>query len=285
MLRILMLLLALAAALPAMAQTRENTAANALFVQAMRDFHAARAIELPPFPRSREEHQVLSDEARRKHASLKAVQQKLGLLIERYPGSDLAVQLITGQPIGGFGAGLLEQEIAYAGSLIATPQEIERAEAERVAERRRQAELQRRREEAAGAARQRIAAERDEVAALLRTLRPTPQQAPPQQAAVTPGGGQEVGSLRRQVEDKWVKDHGARGIESFVVDIRVTLDASGVVKSAEIVKTQGAPADSLNAFAQGARRAVFIASPLKIPPGRSDLLDGNLILTFRGAER
>jgi len=274
MLRILMLLLALAAALPAMAQTRENTAANALFVQAMRDFHAARAIELPPFPRSREEHQVQSDEARRKHASLKAVQQKLGLLIERYPGSDLAVQLITGQPIGGFGAGLLEQEIANAGRLIATPQEIERAEAERVAERRRQAELQRQRGESGA----RRAFDPD---ALLRTLRPTPQQAPPQQAAAT----QEVGSLRRQVEDKWVKDHGARGIESFVVDIRVTLDASGVVKSAEIVKTQGAPADSLNAFAQGVRRAVFVASPLKIPPGRSDLLDGNLILTFRGAER
>ncbi|MFZ9416460.1 MAG: hypothetical protein ACO3CS_16575 [Alphaproteobacteria bacterium] len=82
-----------------------------------------------------------------------------------------------------------------------------------------------------------------------------------------------------------MKDPGARGIDSFVVDIRVTLDASGVVKSAEIVKTQGAPADSLNAFAQGARRAVFIASPLRIPQGRSDILDGNLILTFRGAER
>jgi outer membrane biosynthesis protein TonB len=142
--------------------------------------------------------------------------------------------------------------------------------------------------------------------ALLRTLRPTPQQAQQrqQQAAATPGTGdgprrapnapfdplrplssEEVGALRRQVEDKWVKDPGARGIDSFVVDIRVTLDASGVVKSAEIVKTQGAPADSLNAFAQGARRAVFIASPLRIPQGRSDILDGNLILTFRGAER
>jgi len=142
--------------------------------------------------------------------------------------------------------------------------------------------------------------------ALLRTLRPTPQQAQQrqQQAAATPGTGEgprrapnapfdplrplsseEVGALRRQVEDKWVKDPGARGIDSFVVDIRVTLDASGVVKAAEIVKTQGAPADSLNAFAQGARRAVFIASPLRIPQGRSDILDGNLILTFRGAER
>ncbi|MFM8681570.1 MAG: hypothetical protein ACKOGH_18525, partial [Alphaproteobacteria bacterium] len=200
---------------------------------------------------------------------------------------------------GGFGAGLLELEIANAGRLIATPQEIERAEAERVAERRRQAELQRQRGESGA----RRAFDPD---ALLRTLRPTPQQAQqrPQQAAATPGTGEgprrapnapfdplrplsseEVGALRRQVEDKWVKDPGARGIDSFVVDIRVTLDASGVVKSAEIVKTQGAPADSLSAFAQGARRAVFIASPLRIPPGRSDLLDGNLILTFRGAER
>ena len=261
MLRILTLLVALLAAPPALAQSRENIAANTIFVQAMRDLHTAQAMEIPPLWTAL---QARSDAASRKHAALVAVKQKLGLLIERYPGSDLAVQLITGQRIGGFSAELLEREISAIRNAILTPQEIERIEQE-------------------VAARQAPPPARHppfDTDALLRTLRPTPQQVAPT-APLRPLSEEEVGALHRQVEDRWALDPGARGIESFVVDIRVTLDASGAVKSAEIVKSQGAPADSLNAFAQGARRAVFSASPLRIPQGR--VLDGHLILTFRGA--
>lgn len=115
---------------------------------------------------------------------------------------------------------------------------------------------------------------------------------PPAQAASASAGAPvslprslspaELDVLQRRISEKWAGDRNARGIESFIVDIRVNLDASGVVNAAEIVSSQGAPADSLNSFAQSIRRAVLIASPLRLPPGRSDLLNGNLILSFKG---
>ena len=95
----------------------------------------------------------------------------------------------------------------------------------------------------------------------------------------------EEGAIRGHVEKNWLKDRGAKGIESFVVDIRVWIQPSGVVERAEIDKTSGAPAEPLRAFAEGARRAVLKSEKLPIPPTRSDLAGGNLILTFRGAEQ
>lgn len=95
----------------------------------------------------------------------------------------------------------------------------------------------------------------------------------------------EEGAIRGHVEKHWLKDRGAKGIESFVVDIRVWIQPGGQVERAEIVKTTGAPAEPLRAFAEGARRAVLKAESLPVPPTRSDLGGGNLILTFRGAEQ
>ncbi len=95
----------------------------------------------------------------------------------------------------------------------------------------------------------------------------------------------EEGAIRGHVEQRWNKDRGARGIESFVVEIKVWLGANGAVQDAKVEKTAGAPADSLRSFADSARRAVLVASPLPIPPARAaDLAGGNLILTFRGAD-
>jgi hypothetical protein len=94
----------------------------------------------------------------------------------------------------------------------------------------------------------------------------------------------EEGALRGHVESRWNKDRGAKGIETFVVEIRVWMGPGGVVQKAEIESRAGAPAASLQAFAESARRAVLIASPLPIPVARNDLLSGNLILTFRGIE-
>jgi len=95
----------------------------------------------------------------------------------------------------------------------------------------------------------------------------------------------EEGAIRGHVEQRWNKDRGVRGIDSFVVEIKVWLGANGAVQDAKVEKTAGAPADGLRSFADSARRAVLVASPLPIPPARAaDLAGGNLILTFRGAD-
>ena len=279
MLRILMLLLALLAALPAMAQSRENQAANALFVQVVREIQAAPPIPppsgiffLPGCRRfsgelflgvSAEQYRATSDAAKRRHAALAAARMKLVRLVDQYPGSDIALRLMTGQRIGDFDLKNLEAAIDAAEGCIASPAEIERAVAEGVAQRRRkeaEEELQRQSEQ------RRIDAKRAETLA---------QQRPLSSAEV-------AALLRRRVLEMWSVDIAATGIDSFVVDIRVTLDASGVIKAAEIVKAQGAPVDSLNAFAQSARRAIFRASPLWDPQTRGDVGDGSLILNFRG---
>ncbi|MBL8702364.1 MAG: hypothetical protein JNK67_28525 [Alphaproteobacteria bacterium] len=96
----------------------------------------------------------------------------------------------------------------------------------------------------------------------------------------------EEGSLRGHVEQRWNKDRGAKGIDSFVVEVRVWIDASGAVKDAKVEKTAGSPADSLRAFADSARRAVLVASPLPIPAAKADaLVNGQLVLTFYGQDR
>ena len=68
-----------------------------------------------------------------------------------------------------------------------------------------------------------------------------------------------------------------------MVEIRVWLQPGGIVEKAEVVGTRGEPPEPLRAFAESARRAVLISSPLPMPADRPDLNGGNLILTFRGA--
>lgn len=121
---------------------------------------------------------------------------------------------------------------------------------------------------------------------------PAPAAAPARRAVNAPFdpsrplSSSEEGAIRGHIERRWNKDRGAKGIESFVVDIRVWLEpgGSGVVQRAEIASTSGAPQESLRAFADSARRAVLMASPLPMPAARTDLAGGNLVLTFRGAE-
>ncbi|MBM3523808.1 MAG: energy transducer TonB, partial [Alphaproteobacteria bacterium] len=133
------------------------------------------------------------------------------------------------------------------------------------------------------------------------TAQPQPQEPARQTASATPAArgapnatfnpnlalsSVEEGSLRGHVEQRWNKDRGAKGIESFVVELRVWLDAAGVVRDVKVERTSGSPADTLRAFADSARRAVLVASPLPIPRAKADaLVNGQLVLTFYGQDR
>jgi hypothetical protein len=129
--------------------------------------------------------------------------------------------------------------------------------------------------------------------------RPQPQQ---QQAAATgapsanrasnaphnpllPLSMTEEDAIRQRVVQNWNVDVGAKGIETFVVTLKVFVTADGSVQRADILETQGSPPDALRAFADGARRAALRASPLPIPAARAQqLTNGNLELRFSARE-
>jgi hypothetical protein len=130
--------------------------------------------------------------------------------------------------------------------------------------------------------------------------RPQPQQ---QQQAAAPGAASanrasnaphnpllplsmtEEDAIRQRVVQNWNVDVGAKGIETFVVTLKVFVTADGSVQRADILETQGSPPDALRAFADGARRAALRASPLPIPAARAQqLTNGNLELRFSARE-
>jgi hypothetical protein len=127
---------------------------------------------------------------------------------------------------------------------------------------------------------------------------PAPQQAAAASAARRPANAPfdpslrlssaEEGALRSHVESRWNKDPGAKGIESFVVEIRVRVGPGGVLQGEpEIVSQSGAPADHLRAFAEGARRAVILAAreaPLPVPARLTERGAHEITMVFRGRE-
>ncbi|WP_146002582.1 hypothetical protein [Telmatospirillum siberiense] len=75
--------------------------------------------------------------------------------------------------------------------------------------------------------------------------------------------------LRAQVERHLEFSTTAWGAADFVVSIHVVLEPDGVVRNAEIVDDPRYIADKLfRSVADSARRAVLVASPLQLPPGR-----------------
>ncbi len=95
----------------------------------------------------------------------------------------------------------------------------------------------------------------------------------------------EEDAIRQRVVGNWNVDVGAKGVESFVVTLKVFLTADGSVQRVDILETQGSPAEPLRAFAEGARRATLRSSPLPIPAARAQqLINGNLELRFSARE-
>jgi len=97
MIRIMALLLALLLSLPAVAQTRSDEAANALFVEAVQLW-------------TRAEGEPVAERA----ASLQRVQSNLKTIIERHPGSALAVRLVIGETVGPLSVARVERAASEA---------------------------------------------------------------------------------------------------------------------------------------------------------------------------
>jgi hypothetical protein len=121
-----------------------------------------------------------------------------------------------------------------------------------------------------------------------------PQPSPQQQAQAAPRAASnaphnpniplsmtEEDAIRQRIVQNWNLDIGAKGIETFFVELQLMVSPDGTVQDARIVRTQGEPADALRGFAEGARRAALRASPLPLPPSKAaQMTGGNLYLTF-----
>jgi hypothetical protein len=121
-----------------------------------------------------------------------------------------------------------------------------------------------------------------------------PQPSPQQQAQAAPRAASnaphnpniplsmtEEDAIRQRIVQNWNLDIGAKGIETFFVELQLMVSPDGTVQDARIVRTQGEPADALRGFAEGARRAALRASPLPLPPSKAaQMIGGNLYLTF-----
>ena len=97
MIRTMMLLLALLLSLPAMAQSADDVAANRLFVEAVQLW-------------SRAEGEPVAERA----ATLQRVQSNLKMIIERHPGSALAVRLVIGETVGPLSVARVERAASEA---------------------------------------------------------------------------------------------------------------------------------------------------------------------------
>jgi hypothetical protein len=142
-----------------------------------------------------------------------------------------------------------------------------------------------------------------DVAALVNKMKappaPTPQQAP-QTASRTPPAAapraegpsnpnqpismSEKDFIRKQVEDKWQFDIGAKDARDLVVRIRFSLNPDGSLRSQPEIVDQARmflPGnESYRSAAESARRAVLKAVPFQLPPGDRDKWGQEIILNF-----
>jgi len=142
-----------------------------------------------------------------------------------------------------------------------------------------------------------------DVAALVNKMKappaPQPQQAP-QTASRTPPAAapraegpsnpnlpvsmSEKDFIRKQVEDKWQFDLGAKDAKDLVVRIKFSLNPDGSLRTQpEIVDTARMylpGQESYRSAAESARRAVLKAAPFQLPPGDKDKWGQDIILNF-----
>jgi hypothetical protein len=119
--------------------------------------------------------------------------------------------------------------------------------------------------------------------------RPTPS-APPAAASNAPYNpslpvsASDKEFVASQIRNNWLVDVGAKGIETFVVELRVLIMADGTVTQARIYNDYGRMGDgAYRSFAEGAVRAALKSSPLKLPPGKaSDFAD--IVFVFSGKD-
>lgn len=92
--------------------------------------------------------------------------------------------------------------------------------------------------------------------------RPVPDGAP----ALTQG---EIRGLADQLSECWNVDRGMLGVEQVVVELRITLDANGVVRA--VTPVGGAPSDPRRRTIYEAARRTLMSpqcNPLRVPPSK-----------------
>jgi hypothetical protein len=92
----------------------------------------------------------------------------------------------------------------------------------------------------------------------------------------------EQDAIRQKIVSNWNVDLGAKGIETFVVQLRIWVLQDGTVQSARIEGDVSRMSDpAYKSFAESAQRAALQSSPLPLPQGKADqITDGKLVLIF-----
>ena len=97
-----------------------------------------------------------------------------------------------------------------------------------------------------------------------------PSQAQPTTSA-EPISMSEKDAIRAQIERCWNVPAGAREAENLIVEVKVLLNPDGSVVRADIVDDGRYSKDTFyRTAADSARRAVYLCSPLRVPPNKYD---------------
>ena len=90
----------------------------------------------------------------------------------------------------------------------------------------------------------------------------------------------EQDAVRRQIEDHWIIDAGMPGLEQMHVAITVDMNPNGSVQSASFDRAEIKDDPNWKLFAESCRRAIFRASPLRMPPDKPYALWKKMTLVF-----
>jgi outer membrane biosynthesis protein TonB len=90
----------------------------------------------------------------------------------------------------------------------------------------------------------------------------------------------ELDAIRRHIESHWRIDPGKEGVDELSVEIKINVSMDGTVQTAQIMDTPRYMMDNtFRTFANSARNAVLVASPLPINPNNADAFR-EMILAF-----
>jgi len=89
-------------------------------------------------------------------------------------------------------------------------------------------------------------------------------------------------SVRHQIEQHWLVNAGAPGIDKMVVRISIEMNPDGTVQSATIEDASSNP--DWQKFAESCRRAIYKSSPFQMPAGKPYALWKRMTLIFDARE-
>ena len=90
--------------------------------------------------------------------------------------------------------------------------------------------------------------------------------------------------VANQIRNNWLVDVGAKDLQTFVVELRLSILPDGTVTQARIYNDYGRMSDGgYRSFAESALRAALKSSPLKLPPGRESQFS-DIVFVFSGKD-